>query len=520
MTANAEQARDTELKTTVFISYSRKDMTFVDRLEVALRARGFAPLVDREEIYAFEDWWRRIEALIGRTDTVVFVLSPDAVKSEVALKEVTYAASLNKRLAPIVCRHVEDRAVPDLLRRLNFIFFDDGERFDASADTLSEALKTDIVWIRDHTKYGEAARTWAAASRPSGLLLRTPALEMAEYWIASRPAGAPEPTEDSRAFIAASRQAARSSQRLRRIVSASIFTLMAATILVLVGWINQGYLITQWRWYTITRPYAAAQIWPYVLSAAKEQELRPGDSFKECARDCPEMIVMPAASFTMGDGKNDAYPPHTVTFAKAFAVSKYEVTFADWDGCLVSAGCDGYRPSDQGWGRGRQPIINVNWDDAQKYIAWLSQLTGKPYRLLSEAEYEYGACAGATTTYPWGDTIKLNDKPMTSCHGCGSEWDGRQPAPVGSFPPNKFGLYDMVGNVWELTEDCNHVNYDGAPTDGSAWIKAGDCTKRIVRSSSGLSDTTGLRCTLRVWGTTDNRRNDQSFRVGRTLNTR
>jgi formylglycine-generating enzyme required for sulfatase activity len=109
---------------------------------------------------------------------------------------------------------------------------------------------------------------------------------------------------------------------------------------------------------------------------------------------------------------------------------------------------------------------------------------------------------------------------MATCRGCGSEWDNRQTAPVGSFPPNKFGLYDMVGNVFELTEDCNHVNYDGAPTDGSAWINGGDCAKRIVRSASGISDPTRLRCTLRLFGTTDNRRNDLSFRVGRTLNTR
>jgi formylglycine-generating enzyme required for sulfatase activity len=107
---------------------------------------------------------------------------------------------------------------------------------------------------------------------------------------------------------------------------------------------------------------------------------------------------------------------------------------------------------------------------------------------------------------------------MTSCNGCGSEWDGRQPAPVGSFPPNKFGLYDMVGNVYEWTQDCNHVGYEGAPTDGSAWINGGDCTKHISRSTSGTSSPDTLRCTRRLWGTTDNRRNDLSFRVGRTLN--
>src|ERR1700746_930186 len=107
-------------KAKVFISYSRKDMAFADRLEAALRLRGFEPLIDRTEIYAFEDWWKRIEALIKGADTVVFVLSPDAVHSEVALKEVAHAASLNKRFAPVVCRRVADNLISQALARLQF----------------------------------------------------------------------------------------------------------------------------------------------------------------------------------------------------------------------------------------------------------------------------------------------------------------------------------------------------------------------------------------------------------------
>jgi hypothetical protein len=185
-----------EAKTRVFISYSRKDMGFADRLEAALKARGFEVLIDRQEIYAFEDWWKRIEALIGRADTVVFVLSPDAVKSDVALKEIAYAASVNKRFAPIVCRRVSDDAVPDALRRLNFIFFDDLAHFEASTDTLASGLETDINWIRQHTEYGEAERRWSTAGRPNGLLLQSPTLDLAEYWLASRPRNAPEPTKE------------------------------------------------------------------------------------------------------------------------------------------------------------------------------------------------------------------------------------------------------------------------------------------------------------------------------------
>src|SRR5580658_5915207 len=151
MVAKFERAVDAETKARIFISYSRKDVAFVDRLEVALKARGFEPLIDRTEIYAFEDWWQRLQALIERADTVVFVLSPDAVASREALKEVEQAAALNKRFAPIVCRRVDDGAIPEALRRLNFIFFDDPARFEASVDKLAEALQTDIGWVRQHT---------------------------------------------------------------------------------------------------------------------------------------------------------------------------------------------------------------------------------------------------------------------------------------------------------------------------------------------------------------------------------
>ena len=213
MAADAANAPD-QPKAKIFISYSRKDMSFADQLEAALKARSFEPLIDRTEIYAFEDWWKRIEALIARADTVVFVLSPDAVASDVALKEVAHAASLNKRFAPIVCRRTDDGAVPEALRRLNFIFFDDPARFEASADQLAEALKTDIGWVRQHTEYGEAARRWAAGGRKSGLLLRSPVLEEAERWIASRPHGAPEPTADTQAFVADSRRGATSRRNI------------------------------------------------------------------------------------------------------------------------------------------------------------------------------------------------------------------------------------------------------------------------------------------------------------------
>ena len=163
---------------------------------------------------------------------------------------------------------------------------------------------------------------------------------------------------------------------------------------------------------------------------------------------------------------------------------KYEITFADWDACVEGGGCNGYRPTDQGWGRGKLPVFNVAWDDAQQYVFWFSQLTGRHYRLLSEAEYEYAARAGTTTRYPWGNDIKLNGTVMANCGECGSASQYTRAAPVDAFPPNRFGLYDMEGNLQSWTEDCWHKNYDGAPMDGSAWMQMATAT--AAWSAEGL----------------------------------
>jgi predicted oxidoreductase (fatty acid repression mutant protein) len=229
MTADGAPPLDVQPKAKIFISYSRKDSAFADRLEAALKARGFEPLIDRTEIYAFEDWWQRIEALIGRADTIVFVLSPDAVASDIALKELAQGAALNKRFAPIVARSVDDTTVPEPLRRLNFVFFDNPDRFEASADQLAEALQTDIGWIRQHTEFGETARRWAANDRPGGLLLRSPVLEQAERWIGSRPGGAPAPTVETQDFLAESRRAA---TRRRNILSGSLAAGLAVALVL------------------------------------------------------------------------------------------------------------------------------------------------------------------------------------------------------------------------------------------------------------------------------------------------
>ena len=227
----------------IFISYSRKDLDFVERLDAALRARQIEPLIDRSDIQAFEPWWARIEALIVQADTIVFVLSPNSTGSDIALREVAFAASLNKRFAPVVARAVDPAQVPDALARLNFVVFSEASEFDASVDRLVDALNTDISWVRKHTELGEIALRWSAAGRPGsrGLLLRSPLLEEAESWIASRPEGAPVPTEATQALIVWSRSAA---TRRRNMLAASLGAgLMIAMGLSLVAWWQRGIAV-------------------------------------------------------------------------------------------------------------------------------------------------------------------------------------------------------------------------------------------------------------------------------------
>ncbi len=250
------------------------------------------------------------------------------------------------------------------------------------------------------------------------------------------------------------------------------------------------------------------------LSTAQEHALKSRDSFQECT-NCPVMMVIPAGSFTMGD--SDESPQHRVTIGGQFAVGQHELTFEQWDACVADGGCNAYRPSDKGWGRGRRPVINVSWHDVNAYVAWLGKKTGKPYRLLSESEYEYATRAGTMTAYPWGNVIGKNN---ANCDGCGSQWDLKETAPVGSFAANGFGLYDMVGNVWEWTADCMHDDYKGAPTNGSAWT-SGECGFRVLRGGAWNGYPADLRSADDRYGESPEMRNgDIGFRVGRTLRTR
>lgn len=209
------------------------------------------------------------------------------------------------------------------------------------------------------------------------------------------------------------------------------------------------------------------------------QKLKPGDIFRDCEA-CPEMVVVPAGLYLMGSDKyKSEKPKRLIRFRKAFAIGRFETTHDEWQACLDAAGCK-HKPHDHKWGTNRMPVINVSHAMVQNYAKWLSKKTRQTYRLPSEAEWEYVARAGSKKNYWFGDLVGEN---RVNCRKCGSPWSGIGNAPVGSFPPNPWGVYDMHGNAFEWVEDCWHPNYEGAPKSSAARTD-GKCHFRVIRGGS------------------------------------
>jgi formylglycine-generating enzyme required for sulfatase activity len=240
--------------------------------------------------------------------------------------------------------------------------------------------------------------------------------------------------------------------------------------------------------------------------------MRPGKVFRDCA-ECPEMVVIPAGSFRMGDlngdGDSDEKPVHRVTIPRALAVGKYEVTQAEWRSVM--------RANPSAFYRDRNAVTYVNWKDAKAFVRKLSAKTGKEYRLLSEAEWEYAARSRSTTRYSWGVSFSLTQAYLISVAGAirGGALN-RRTKRVGNYAANGFGLHDMHGNVWEWTEDCWNIGYDGAPSDGTART-TGDCSYHVQRGGSLLSIPKNLRSSHRGWDKTMNLDSFTGFRIARTL---
>lgn len=267
------------------------------------------------------------------------------------------------------------------------------------------------------------------------------------------------------------------------------------------------------------------------LAARAQDGLKPGDEFQDCA-ECPVMVVVPAGRYAMPMPPIDQGRPYDegenrlVIISEPFAVGKYEVTFEQWDACIGEGKCSA--ANDEGWGRGQRPVVNVSWTEAKNYAKWLKEKTGKPYRLPTEAEWEYAARAGAGRARFFGikreevcEYANLYDRTAEKALEFGMDTlpcdDGFDvTAPVGSFKPNAFGLHDMLGNAWEWTEDCQAVLWRNAPADSSARVR-GKCSERAYRGASWLSHPPRYIQVGDRYRFLGARYNDLGFRVTRSL---
>ena len=221
-----------------------------------------------------------------------------------------------------------------------------------------------------------------------------------------------------------------------------------------------------------------------------------------------EFVSIPGGTFMMGNNDDMfAKPEHEVT-VQPFLIGRYEVTFDQY-----AAFCKATKhpiPADSNWGMGSRPVINISWEDSVAFTDWLSKKSGRTFRLPSEAEWEYAARGGTTSPFPWGEGLGRN---KANCRDCGSEWDGEMTAPVGSFAPNGFGLYDMIGNVYEWCLDAMKNSYEGAPTDGSALVEGGNTQQRIDRGGSWYRGVKEMTVFRRCWDNFEQGSKEIGFRV-------
>jgi formylglycine-generating enzyme required for sulfatase activity len=263
-----------------------------------------------------------------------------------------------------------------------------------------------------------------------------------------------------------------------------------------------------------SRPAAAARPAPAAAAAPAAPQTpasHPLREFRDCDL-CPTMVALPGGDFAMGSTADPTEQPAHRVEVSAFAIGKFEVTQAEWNACAAAGGCE-YKPAGPGGGRDPVPMMNVSWTDATQYTAWLRQATGKPYRLPSEAEWEYAARAATTTPYPWGREIGA---AKVNCNGCGGGGYDPQMATVGSFPPNPWGLHDMLGGVAEWVADCWHRTYERAPANGTSW-DAPRCGQRVLRGGSWKSSPADLTVSSRNFYDASVRYPTNGFRVALDL---
>ncbi|MGD9511671.1 MAG: SUMF1/EgtB/PvdO family nonheme iron enzyme [Geminicoccaceae bacterium] len=431
----------------VFISYAREDRPFAARLAHALEAGGRSVWWDRE-ILPGKDFAQLISAELNQAKAVVVIWSPRSSAS----------------------RWVRDEA-------------SEGVERGVLVPVLMGAPEPPIGYRQIHAV---DLTGWDGGAHPglADLELAVDALRTGQP-VPDRAEPEPEPIGEKR----------RAWPRLRWAALALLVVVGVGTGLALLP------SLVQWR---------ANPDRPPVPNG----EQAASAPFRDCL-ECPQLVKLPAGSFTMGsswfdrESQSDERPRVEVSVPRPFAIGRTEVTFEQWDVCVRAGGCNARTPDDSGFGRGFRPVIDVDWRDAQAFVAWLRQSTGKPYRLPTEAEWEYACRAGATTPYPFGETIT----PAVANYGR-NEPGTRE---VGSYPPNGWGLYDMNGNVWEWVEDVWNDGHSGRPEDSSARTAGPDPQEHVIKGGSWDDRDRRARCTSRNGMDDTHRENEIGFRVALTL---
>ena len=501
----------------VFLSYAGEDEARARELATALGQSGFSVFWDRE-IPPGQNWHSYIGEALTHARCVVVAWSRHSIASQWVLEEASEGRD-RKVLVPVLLEAVQPPFGFRAIQAANLVEWRPGRSSPAFDGLLRAVQKI----VGGQAGSGTEAEAEVAAPPPPA-----PSEPSTETEPAAAPAAPPPVRSEPHAATVRppDGQATAWSHRTVAAMVAGVVALAGAggTVLWLTRAEPPGSTVGPPAPGPSAEPKPSEPSVETAPSAPIEQPSvvatetsEPGEVMRDCP-ECPEMVLVPAGEFTMGspaDEPDRVYnegPQRKVTIAAPFWVGRYEVTFAEWDACVAAGGCS-TKPDDEGWGRANRPVIHVSWKDAKEYVGWLSQETGKTYRLLSEAEWEYSARARSTTAFWWGKDV---GKGNANCDGCGSEWD-RKTAPVGSFKANDFGLYDTAGNVWEWVEDCWNVSYRRAPTDGSSWLE-GDCTYRGLRGGAWYYEPDLVRSARRDGGNPDIRNPAIGFRIARTGN--
>jgi formylglycine-generating enzyme required for sulfatase activity len=538
----------------IFISYAREDEAWVRPLATELERRGRSVFWDRR-VPAGKDWRSHIGTALEQARCVVVIWSRHSIASKFVIEEADEGKE-REVLFPVFRHPVRPPLGFRGIHAADLSDWSPGEAapaFETFMHDIANVLGTIPVPIAELV--GEAAAGSDAeilgggstgamlpetvptpiaavppiAPAPRALVPEPPTAPAAspQGETANRAVGAPV---EPRPVVEAEGTGAR-TPGLGRVLTVSAVTV--AVVAIAVG--LYSYRSTQPERTTVAaveEPLADAP--PTPTSAKPAALAQPGQVFKDTLADgspclfCPAMVVIPVGSFTMGSPQSkegrfdDEGPQRRVTFAQPFAIGQYEVTFAEWDACVAAGGCGGYRPDDEGWGRGQRPVIKASWEDAQAYAAWLAKQTGEPYRLPTEAEWEYAARAGTTTPFWTGATISAEQANYDGnyTYGAGRKGIYRERTVAVDdlvFPANPFGLYHVHGNVWEWVQDSHRDSYAGAPSDGSIVVEDPDSPGRVLRGGSWVNYPRDLRSAYRVRLAPDDRNVYVGFRVARAL---